>query len=475
MSNTLFSINGKLAGIGSKLIASDNGDIPNVNTYPFVFDFDTGTITGYAADATGDVVIPSSFGETPVEHIGEGAFANYVHVITSVTFPSTLKTIESRAFNTMDGNVTIGMYGALNFPSSLEYIGDFAFASWGGINGVDITSLVTLPASVTYVGNGAFAGIHESRLVLNSHITSYMNINDNFLAGYICRMSDMPETTIPANVTDIASDAFNGRRMQEIAFVPADSKQAISIGDRAFKDCELQLTNGELPFLTPYIGESSFENNYITTLSLGNDSLSIEFSSFSFKNAGIEYLYLNHVNNVGYQQYPFHNNPLAEVTITNSDATDGGAWMYLTGDSALNALINSTTMSNGSPTGRYYFTGGAWTFEGDDPFEATLSHTNLEFEYNGEQVGGPFDVTLMLSGGPAGFAVTWTAYSYDPWCTVSPDSGDYFNSENFLTITCDGIPDDQERYTTVYIDIVDSNSNHLSSLQIEITQFGAAI
>jgi hypothetical protein len=107
-------------------------------------------ITGYPADATGDVVVPSQISGKPVIAISESAFLNCAR-ITSVAISGSVTNIGAGAFNGCSGLTKVTL------SEGTTTIGHDAFTGCSGLKNV------TIPGSVTFVGSFAFHNC--SRLV----------------------------------------------------------------------------------------------------------------------------------------------------------------------------------------------------------------------------------------------------------------------------------------------------------------------
>lgn len=133
---------------------------------------DSYTLARYIGSET-IVAIPETYQEQPVTAIGDLAFCE--HGLTSVTIPSSVKTIGNFAFNscaslsevTMSEVLSIGDFAfkgtvltSLVLPDSLTTIGDFAFEGCTGL------STVVIPSSVKKIGNFAFAGSGLTSVVI---------------------------------------------------------------------------------------------------------------------------------------------------------------------------------------------------------------------------------------------------------------------------------------------------------------------
>lgn len=183
---------------------------------PALFDFDpsTGTITGFTGyDVC--VEVPAEIGGVPVRAIGENAFYDHRYLcmlslpegletigasafewcetLLHIEFPSTLKTIESRAF--------YGGYKgfALNLPA-VETIGDEAFA-----NCPFISEPLELPDGLKTIGNSAFDGV-----------------------------SWLGEVYIPASVETIGERAFADTALNYLVF---EGRNLPQMADNALENC----------------------------------------------------------------------------------------------------------------------------------------------------------------------------------------------------------------------------------------------
>lgn len=142
-------------------------------TNTFYFDETTGTITKYVESDT-VVVIPSKINGVTVETIGHAAFFN--SVVTSVTIPDSVTSIDDNAFGfcsqltniSIPNSVTFIGFSAFNsctslksitLPSSLSTIQSSAFYNCGNLE------TIRIPVSVTFIGNYAFAGCPSSMTV----------------------------------------------------------------------------------------------------------------------------------------------------------------------------------------------------------------------------------------------------------------------------------------------------------------------
>lgn len=137
----------------------------------FEFNAGTGTITDYKEelDECGtDVVIPETIENQAVVHIGDSAF--YENKLTSVEFPSSLKTIARGAF-------ARNQLTSVEFNEGLETIGEDSLVGWqgglptfaGAFNGNKLTSVV-IPDSVKTINRDAFSSNQLTSIDLGSGV-----------------------------------------------------------------------------------------------------------------------------------------------------------------------------------------------------------------------------------------------------------------------------------------------------------------
>lgn len=186
--------------------------------------------------------------------------------LTSVTLPSTLKTVKEQAFHYCealtdctlpDGLEQVensGFFGCEswtgvdNIPDSVQYIGPYAFteckgsrlvipegitrieefAFWGYENG--LTEIV-LPSTLTFIGSSAFAWAKDvTSLTIPEGVTS---IGEQAFG----RMDSLQSLTLPSTLTEIGANAFMGGKAVENklaeVYIPAG---VTTIGANAFAD-----------------------------------------------------------------------------------------------------------------------------------------------------------------------------------------------------------------------------------------------
>ena len=232
------------------------GGVNEVNADPLTYEVvgDTVTITDCDENASGALVIPSSYQGKPVTKIGESAFWG-CSSLTSVTIGDSVTSIGKYAFRYCKSltGVTI--------PDSVTSIGESAFWGCSSLTSIEVgkgnseyssedgvlfdkyeTVLIqfpagksghyTIPDSVT-IGKSAFKNC--------SSLTS-VTIPDSFTSIWSWAFqycSSLTSITIPDSVTSIGGNAFRGCSSLTSITIP-DSVN--SIGEWAFYDCS-SLTN----------------------------------------------------------------------------------------------------------------------------------------------------------------------------------------------------------------------------------------
>ncbi len=147
----------------------------------------SGTVLKKYRGSGGAMLIPD--GVTRIE--GMFMDASTAADVTSVTFPSSVREIDSWTFN---GCTELS---AVTLPNGLEKLGNGAFT------GCTRLSAATIPASLTEIGTAAFADCGLSRVTLQAGLTS---IGDSMFSG--CQK--LMVINIPSSVTQVGSRAFAG-------------------------------------------------------------------------------------------------------------------------------------------------------------------------------------------------------------------------------------------------------------------------
>ena len=294
---------------------------------------DTACVTN-SPNASGNIVISSSYDGYPVTSIADVAFYNCTQ-LTGVTI-----------------------------PGSVAIIGEAAFWSCSSL------STVTIPNSVTSIGSGAFNScIRMTNVQIPNGVT---NIGES--AFWSC--SSMTMAAIPGTVTSIGNNAFFGCTGMTNVII---SNGVGSIGNNAFNDCT-NLTSVTIPTSVTNIGAGPFE--YCTSLTnisvnvANPDYLSLNGILFDKSQSSLiqypvgaragTYNISHNVTSIG--QFAFYGcSSLANVTIPDS-VTNIGDWAFY-GCSLITVTIPNSVTSIG--TGAFGLSGSlkAAYFQGNAPSE----------------------------------------------------------------------------------------------------------
>ncbi|MCD8206228.1 MAG: leucine-rich repeat protein [Clostridia bacterium] len=218
-------------------------------------------LTGYDTSGGSKMNIPKSLGVMSVE---ERAFENQLD-ITSVKFPSNLRSIGERAFS--------GCYNlnSVSFPPSLEVmmrecfmfcerlmwaqlpaqikaVPERAFAFCKNLNYVE------LPSGVTNISAGAFAGcglLSDINFYGGSGVSSELKEIGQDAFMYCQSLS---EIELSSSLVTIGSSAFSYCSSLEKVVIP---KSVTKIGDRAFAGCR-RLREVFIPFGVESLGKGVF-------------------------------------------------------------------------------------------------------------------------------------------------------------------------------------------------------------------------
>ena len=158
-------------------------------------------------------------------------------VLTSVTIPSSVTSIDAWAFDGCSGLTS------LIIPSSVTSIERSAFKDCSGL-----TSL-TIPSSVTEIGKSVFEGCSGlTSLTIPSSVTE---IGESAFEG----CSGLTSLTIPSSVTEIGESAFKGCSGLTSLIIPSS---VTSIGSYVFENCS-GLTSITIPSSVTEIGGAAFK------------------------------------------------------------------------------------------------------------------------------------------------------------------------------------------------------------------------
>lgn len=181
------------------------------------------------------IVIPSTVpfngNNYTVVEIGNGAFAGAA--LSSITIPTSVKTIESSAFSGCLNLTSLDLSTIENFgsgilsgckaltsvvlPNSMEYI------PAGLLSGCSSITSFTFPSGVTKIGGSAFQGTGLTSINIPETVTE--------IGGSAFQNTGLTSINIPENVTKIGKDAFGGTSLTSV------TTSASIIESGAFADC----------------------------------------------------------------------------------------------------------------------------------------------------------------------------------------------------------------------------------------------
>jgi len=213
---------------------------------------------------SGNLVIPSSVSysgkDYAVTSIYSYAFSEYTD-LTSVTIPSSIKSISDGAFYYCSGLTSVTL------PASVQYIRESAFS------GCTALSSITIPDGVQSIENYAFQGCTSlASFSFPSSLVSieydafkntawYDNQPDglvyagNVLYIYKGTMPDNTSIEIQEGTKGIAGEAFYGCDGLVSVTVP---QGVVAIGDEAFRDCG-NLISASFPDGVTWMGDYIFD------------------------------------------------------------------------------------------------------------------------------------------------------------------------------------------------------------------------
>ena len=244
------------------------GGVNEVNGDPLTYRVAGGKVSIVSCDknASGELVIPSTYEGKPVTSIGGSAFYNCSR-ITSARIPESVTSIGGSAFSGCSRLTSV------RIPDSVTSIGDRAFRYCSNLTSVTIGNSVTsiegwtfdycgsltsvrIPESVTSIGKKAFAHCSSlTSVTIGNRVTS---IGD--LAFY--DSVSLTSVTIPDSVTSIGGRAFEYCGLTSV--IIGDS--VTSIGWNAFVYCsslESITFRGNAPTRHTFSGVSDFAKIFI--------------------------------------------------------------------------------------------------------------------------------------------------------------------------------------------------------------------
>jgi hypothetical protein len=197
-------------------------------------------------NASGDIVIASTYGGSPVVWINGSAFSGCTN-LTSVTIPSSVTVIQSPVFSGCRNLMNISVDAANPAFSSLD----------GVLFNKTQTTLIAFPP-----GRGSY--------VIPNSVTS-------IAASAFVNCTGLTNVTIPDSVTSLGQAAFAGCTGLTNVTIPDN---VTAIGNGAFLGCT-SLTNVTIPNSVTSIGSAAFQNcTGLTRVTIGNSVASLGLFPF---------------------------------------------------------------------------------------------------------------------------------------------------------------------------------------------------
>lgn len=197
---------------------------------------------------------------TSGDAIGEYAFTNCDN-LTSVTFPSSMKSIGNHAFSDCDRLQTILI------PSSVKTIGDYAFSSCRSLENINI------PEGVTTIGVQVLSGCSSLKNITIPNTVE--SIGDDAFSS----CTALTSIVIPDSVVTIGNSAFYGcRNLKNVTI----STGVTSIGSLAFYDCPMEFVSAPTLFI-PALDQVATRDTLKTLIITGGDT--IENGAFEYHNS----------------------------------------------------------------------------------------------------------------------------------------------------------------------------------------------
>ncbi|MDA7624723.1 leucine-rich repeat domain-containing protein [bacterium] len=270
------------------------GGVNEVNADPLEYQIEGETVAVISCDknASGELVIPSTYEGKKITSIGSAAFAQCTS-LTSVKIPEGVSNIGRWAFSSCSSLTSV------EIPDTVLNIGDSAFA------GCSSLASVTIPKSVTSIGKNAFMGcasltgidVGEGNRAYSSQDGVLFNFSKTDLIQFPSRKNG--NYMIPSGVIRIGEWAFSESTLEVIS-IP---NSVYHIGRRAFAYCRnlksISISNNltgiqsgtfygcsslksiSIPASVSFIDDRSFSNcNSFTSIVIPNGVVSIGKKAF---------------------------------------------------------------------------------------------------------------------------------------------------------------------------------------------------
>lgn len=296
-----------------------------------------GTGYDYNNYVSGDVEIPASvdyegttYSVTALGYIGYGTF-ELCSGLTSISIPASITSIGSYAFNGCSGLISVNYTGTVAQWCNIDFSGIYSnpifYAHSLSINGSPVTNIV-IPDNVTEIKDCAFVGCSELiSVTISDSVTSIGSAAFAYCSSLTSIIVTDENTVYDSRnncnaIIETASNTLIAGCMNTI--IPAT---ITSIGDDAFNGCT-NLTSVTIPDGVTYIGDYAF--NYCSGLSsvtIPNGITSIGNSVFS-NCSGLTYITIPaNITSIG--QYAFNNcSGLTSIAIPDGITTIGDGAFY---------------------------------------------------------------------------------------------------------------------------------------------------
>lgn len=283
--------------------------------------------------AFGRIAITSLEIAPRIININEGAFSDCYSLLSINfidSFDTNLLNIGPYAFYA-DSGLT-----SLELPIHLQSIGEYAFSYCVNVRTINFkTSLsanggeqvvldigayafqnchflytLNLPSSLNSLGEGVFSYASRLKYVnfapeLNLSRTSLDIPSLAFLGD-----ADIETISIPSYITNIGEKAFYELTLNEISFLTSNLDEDLRFGNYAFANLN-ELTSIDLPDRLVEIGNHTFENSNISTITYSNGGRSLSIGDYAFNNIKIKEILINgRISSIG--TYAFSNTTLLE-------------------------------------------------------------------------------------------------------------------------------------------------------------------
>ena len=304
-------------------------------------------LTKCLTGARGVINIPSTFNGLPVKVIGNGAFSD-CSLITEITIPSSVTTVEQNAFNSCTALKKVTFYGStcdignsafihcssletIKLPSALEVIPSKAFEDCTALASISIPSTVSLigseafkmcssltyvgiPASVKVIKENAFIGcLNVEKFYVAPANTVYSSSNDCLYGPY-----ESPyDSDISNPVTDKTFIQYPNAKTATSLTVDSGT---LRIADYAFGD-NAYLTEIVLPSGLKVIDEFAFYNcSKLSDISIPSTVTTISSQAFG-KTAALKSITIP--GSVSSLENVFYSSGIQSVVLQNGVKTIG--------------------------------------------------------------------------------------------------------------------------------------------------------